>query len=194
MNYKTIIFDMDGTLVDSKIDYTSLHAALNLDPSASIVNHLNSLNEKDKQAAHDIIHHFETTGYKKSVIIDGVKNLLNALEKNNINVAIFTLNSRVTAEKTLKMHDLKIPFIITREDAQPKPNPEGLFKICDHYSTPLDQALYVGDYIYDLQAGLNANIKTALYAPTAPDFDHSSAYIKFNHFDELHSYLFNFKK
>lgn len=180
---------MDGTLVDSKIDYAAIHKALNLNTNESIVKYLNSLDQVEKEKAQDIVHHFETIGCQKSTLIPGVKNLLSYLQKSNINMAVFTLNSALTAQNTLKMHGLEMSLVITRENAKPKPDPEGLLNICNHFSTPLEDALYVGDYIYDLQAGINANIKTVLYSPNDPEFDYSSAYFRFTHFDELQEYL-----
>jgi phosphoglycolate phosphatase-like HAD superfamily hydrolase len=105
-------------------------------------------------------------------------------------MGIFTLNSRAIALKTLQLHQLPIPLLISRDDAKPKPDPEGLIKICEHYSTSQEKALYVGDYKYDLVAGKNANIKTALFSPTEPNFDTAHAYLQFRHFGELAKYLF----
>jgi phosphoglycolate phosphatase-like HAD superfamily hydrolase len=48
--------------------------------------------------------------------------------------------------------------LITREDAAPKPHPESLYKICHHLKSKIDEAPYVGDYLYELQAGQNEGI------------------------------------
>lgn len=194
IKYKTVVFDMDGTLVDSKINYTAIYEALNLEPHQSIMKHVNSLDESEKKKALEIVHHFEDEGCRLSTPIPGAFKLLESLNKSSVNTAVFTLNSRITAEKTLKLHNLGIPLLITREDAKPKPDPEGLLKICNHFSTPVSQALYVGDYIYDIQAGINAKIKTALYTPVPPDFDHSGAYLKFSDYQELSDYIFKTKE
>ncbi len=191
LKYKTVVFDMDGTLVDSKINYKAIYEALNLEPHLSIMKHIEGLPENKKKRALDIVHHFEDEGCKQSILNPGASELVDSLHAFRINTAVFTLNSRITAEKTLKLHNLGIPLLVSREDAKPKPDPEGLFKICNHFSTATHEALFVGDYIYDLQAGANANIKTALYAPTPPDFDHSDAFFKFNHFGELSRHIFS---
>jgi HAD superfamily hydrolase (TIGR01549 family) len=190
MKYQTIIFDMDGTLVDSKINFAAIYRALNLEPERSIVEHIGGLKESEQKSAMDIVHFYEDEGAKNSTLMPGALELVEELMQRKINIGVFTLNSRLIAQKTLERHGLKIPKLISREDAKPKPDPEGLFKICDHFSTPTDKALYVGDYKYDLMAGRNANIKTALFTATAQDFSTEGAYLQFSHFSELAKYLF----
>lgn len=190
MNYSTLIFDLDGTLVDSKINYTAIYQALKLDPEQSIIGYVNSLGESERKAAMEIVNYYEDEGARLSVPVPGAAELLAELHRRGVNVGVFTLNSRQTALKTLKLHQLQIPMLVAREDAKPKPDPEGLLKICKHYSSAHHEALYVGDYKYDLIAGKNANIKTALYSATAPDFCTADAYLKFSHFEELAHYLF----
>ncbi len=190
MKYETIIFDLDGTLVDSKINFSAIYQKLSLKPGSSIIEHVNTLNENDRKSALDIVHHHEDEGARLSTLIPGVFDLLAELLNRNINIGVFTLNSRTIALKTLEIHKINIPMLITREDAKPKPDPEGLLKICEHYSTPQEKVLYVGDYKYDLIAGKNANIKTALYSAVPPDFNTEDAYLKFTHYNELKKYLF----
>lgn len=190
MQYKTLIFDLDGTLVTSQINFPAIYQKLGLKPGSSIVEYVNSLKEPERQWALDVVHHFEDESAQLSKINPGIGSLLDKLIARQVNIAVFTLNSRATALKTLELNNISIPLLIAREDAQPKPNPEGLLKICDYYSTSPEKALFVGDYKYDLMAGKNANIKTALYAPTIPDFSTTDAYLQFGHFDELADYLF----
>jgi HAD superfamily hydrolase (TIGR01549 family) len=189
MKYSTIIFDLDGTLVDSKINFAAIYKQLNLAPDSSIIEYINTLNDTDRKSALDIVHHYEQEGAINSTLIPGVIELIDELSQRKVNTSVFTLNSRATALKTLALHQLSIPLIVAREDAKPKPDPEGLLKICEHFSTPKERALYVGDYKYDLMAGKNANIKTALYSSAKPDFCTIDAYLKFTHFSELSKYL-----
>lgn len=190
MKYDTIIFDMDGTLVDSKINFPAIYQALNLNPGNSIVEYVNSLQAEDRKSAMDIVHFYEDEGARLSRPIPGAFALVEELNQRKINIGVFTLNSRAIALKTLQLHQFNISVVVTRDDAKPKPDPEGLHKICEHFSTSQEKALYVGDYKYDLIAGKNANIKTALFSPEPPDFNTADAYRQFTQFNELAQYLF----
>ncbi len=70
-----------------------------------------------------------------------------------------------------------------------KPDPEGLLKIQSHWNYDIQQILYVGDYKYDLWAGLAAEMPTALYLSNAADFDTSGSHFNFKHFDELKTFV-----
>lgn len=83
------------------------------------------------------------------------------------------------------MHNLKFDIFLTRDDVKAKPDPEGLLRIQKNWNYPIDQILYVGDYKYDLWAGLAAKMPTALYLNEAADFDISGSHFNFKHFDEL---------
>jgi HAD superfamily hydrolase (TIGR01509 family) len=194
MKYSTLIFDLDGTLVDSKIDFPTIYQKLGLKPGLSIIEYINGLtSEDDRRAALDIVHYYENQGAENSTLIPGVIDLLDELSVRKVNVGVFTLNSRAIALKSLQLHKIEIPLLISREDAKPKPDPEGLFKICEHYGASIDQALYVGDYKYDLIAGKNANIKTALYLSSEANFNTEDAYMQFANYSQLADYLFQSK-
>jgi phosphoglycolate phosphatase-like HAD superfamily hydrolase len=66
---------------------------------------------------------------------------------------------------------------VAREDAPPKPDPAGLHAIRARWDAATDDVLYVGDYLFDLEAGRNAGIRTLLYAPVPPDFAHAAEHV-----------------
>lgn len=47
-------------------------------------------------------------------------------------------------------------------DAQPKPNPDGLLRACEKLGISREEAVFVGDSSFDLEAGKNAKIKTII--------------------------------
>lgn len=168
-----VIFDLDGTLVDSKLDFAAMRRDLGFAPDAEILETIAAVGDNaERKRLEDIVHLHEFAGANNAVAFPGALDLLGMLAKNNISVAIFTRNSRATAEYTLKRVGFEISFIVAREDAPPKPDPAGLHLITCKWDIKAHEALFVGDYLYDLEAGRLAGIQTILFAPTPPDFKH----------------------
>lgn len=189
MLYKGYIFDLDGTLVDSAHDYQAIRAELGLAQGEPILEAIASWESQERAKAHEIIHRHELRGAQASTLIPGVIDFLNFLSEHDKPVAIFTRNSRNVTLATLEKHDLKFSQIISRDDAAAKPAPDGLSLIATSWGFSSSQILYVGDYLYDLQAGLAASMPTALYLSAPADFDTTGCVISFSHYSQLQRFV-----
>ncbi|KZX78846.1 hypothetical protein A3717_19915 [Alcanivorax sp. HI0013] len=56
-------------------------------------------------------------------------------------------------------------MMLAREDCAPKPAPDGLLQIADAWGLPPANLVYVGDFIYDLQAARRAEMISCFYDP-----------------------------
>jgi len=82
--------------------------------------------------------------------------------------------------------------IITRENAIPKPDPEGVHKAAEAMGIKPQELLVVGDFLFDIMAGQTAGAHTALIKNVHPDMDVSlwpKADIEIETLDELLRYL-----
>jgi phosphoglycolate phosphatase-like HAD superfamily hydrolase len=77
---------------------------------------------------------------------------------------------------------------VAREDAPPKPAPDGILTMLAAWGVAPAGAVYGGDYLYDIEAGRRAAVHTVLYAPEPPDFTHAAEAVV-THLDELHALL-----
>ncbi len=162
-NIEAYFFDLDGTLIDSQLDFLAMRRDLGIDLEVDILSYVNDLEGKAQDNAHEIINFHEREGAKKSSLIKGVPELLAYLEQEQIPFGILTRNSRSCSEFMLEKHGLNIPLTLTREDAAPKPKPDGLLKLCKHFNVQPPQCIYVGDYIHDIKSAKNAKMNSALY-------------------------------
>lgn len=184
-HYKGFIFDLDGTLVNSALDFETMRADLDLEAGAPILESVSLWSEKRQLEAYAIIGRHELRGAHDSTLIPGVTQFLARLKQENKLLAVFTRNSRSVTEITLRKHGLQFSIVMTRDDAPAKPNPTALHLIAKNWGYENHEVLFVGDYLYDLQAGLAAKVPTALFLRDTPDFDVNGATFCFSSYQEL---------
>ena len=178
-SYKLIIFDWDGTLVDSiERIATSLQAAShqicriyisNTDARNVIGLGLQEAIEKlHPHAADDDIskiieaykQHYINDNTAKETPFQGVENLLAQLKDNGYLLAIATGKSRIGFERSAKLFNLHECFHTTQcaSENKSKPDPEMLYKILDELNVSAEDALMIGDSRHDLKMAKNANV------------------------------------
>ncbi len=166
MNFKNtdaFFFDLDGTLIDSKLNFIAMRDDLGIGLDIDILEYIDSLKGERRKEAENIVHRHEEEGARVSTIIAGVKTLINYFEEQLLPFGILTRNSRTCSEIMLQMHNLKTSRLVCREDAPPKPRPDGLLSLCEYFGVKPERALYVGDYIHDLNSAKNAGMPAVLY-------------------------------
>ena len=60
---------------------------------------------------------------------------------------------------------IQVDMLLAREDCPPKPAPDGLLQIAAAWSLSPKRLVYVGDFLYDLQAARRANMISCFYDP-----------------------------
>jgi HAD superfamily hydrolase (TIGR01509 family) len=161
-----MIFDLDGTLVDSQLDFPAIRRDLALPAGLPILESLAAIPEgpeKDILRAKLRVH--ERRGAECATLFPGVAEALAFLRTLGIPTGVLTRNSRESTTIVLERLGLSFSQVLTREDAPPKPDPTGLLHICREWGLPPEQAAFCGDYVFDLQAGRAAGMTTVLYAP-----------------------------
>ncbi len=174
-----IIFDLDGTLVDSRLDFDAMRHEMGLPRGLPILEGLASIPdgpERDRML--EVLRKHELRGADESVPFEGVFEFLGHVNDLGISTAVLTRNSRETTERTLKRWGLRFSQIVTREDAPPKPDPAGVRLIADRWGLPVQQIIVIGDYLFDLQAGRRAGMRSVLFAPNeTPTFASEADFI-----------------
>lgn len=170
MKYTTVIFDWDGTVVDSAYTIvTAIQAAakdLGLEPPteqrASWVIGLSlrkALLDVVPGLTRDQLDAF-TEAYRKHYfaadpdlkLFDGIKPLLYDLKARGLNLAVATGKSRFGLDKALANHELVTFFDVTRtaDQTRSKPHPQMLEEIFEELMVSPDECVMVGDTSHDI--------------------------------------------
>lgn len=179
---KLIVFDMDGTITRPSLDFGEIKKALgNDDPSLLTLDFILALPPDEQHRAWEIMHRYEQDAADNAEPQDGALPLLSELRRRGIKTAIFTRNSRDSVERVLAKFGVDVDDIIAREDAPPKPDPTAIYKLLEKYGIRKREALMVGDFALDVEAGKRAGLATVLLRngdnrqiQADPDFEISS--------------------
>ena len=186
-----IVFDLDDTLVTSKLNYLAIKKEIGCPAEADCLAFIDSLpSTAEKHAAMAIIHRHEMLDAQQSHWISGAKQFVEACSKDQIPMAIVTRNSRNALHLKVSNNHIPIEFLSSREDAPPKPSPIALLAIAKAFRLRPDQILMIGDYKYDLEAASRAGMLSCLINfQTLPEFADQADYV-FPDFERLSEAFF----
>jgi HAD superfamily hydrolase (TIGR01549 family) len=159
-----IIFDLDGTLVDSALDFDRMRSEMGLPTGMPILESLATLPVDEAERCRKILHEHELAGAERAVPLPGVPEFLEELAHRNVRRAIVTRNSRPMAKAMLAKLPGVFDPVITRDDGPVKPDPWGVNAICRAWRLPPSRVLMIGDYWFDIACGRSAGARTVLYS------------------------------
>jgi len=176
---KGVIFDLDGTLVSSELDFSLIKAQIGCPYEQDLLDYIAQLpSPYMREEAMNIVHQHELIDAQHARTLPGVTKTISALKARNIPMAIVTRNFNKAAAIKLQNNSLSIDTVLTRSDAPAKPDPSALNAIATLWNISPDNLLYVGDYLYDIQAAHNANMRACLYTgKAAPSYADQADYV-----------------
>ena len=159
------VFDMDGTLTIAVHDFTDIRKELGFAEGQPIVKTLNALPDEQAQPLRQRLQEIEEGLARQAKPAPGVQNLLAALKLRGCRMGILTLNSKENAWLTLQTLGLAEFFepeaVLGRWCLEnPKPHPDGIHQLLDFWNADSDDAVMVGDFLWDLKTGRAAGLPT----------------------------------
>jgi len=169
MPLKLVIFDLDGTLLEPALDFSAIRAEIGLPPALPMLEVMETLGPVARRRAYAILDRHEAEAAGRSKLMPGAKELLAALRRRGLKLAVLTRNSRVSVDAACRRHGLEFDAVSTRETHQPKPDPDGVHGLMKTFGAAAGETVVVGDYRFDIEAGRGAGVRTvALLAQPKP--------------------------
>lgn len=179
MRYKHIVFDVDGTLIDTeyavltslqqtilqlqnkKIDIKELSFALGIPGEKT----LEQLGVQNTQLG-NIIWNKNFKNYFNSIsVFDGIKNTILELKSKSLKLGIITSKNKEEFKNDFIPFDISkyFDYVICADDSiYHKPNPEPMNAYLEYTGAKKEDVLYIGDSIYDMECASAAGVDCAL--------------------------------
>jgi len=183
MPIKCVLFDLDGTLLDTSYDFAHALKLTCQDYHQPILNYQdirstvskgglamtqlafpNLQGDELEERKHVFLNHYFENIDRHTQIFAGLTAGLDALAIKNIPWGIVTNKPAHLTEELLKNFSFKSePKTIVCGDTLSvrKPNPEPMFLAADQCGVAASDCIYIGDHPRDIEAGINAKMKTA---------------------------------
>ena len=182
MQFKAILFDLDGTLLDSLEDLgNSVNRVLaekgfpthGLDRYRYFVGEgalmmINRALPKQKRK-NDVIQECVDAFQKdysqnwnvKTSLYDGIAEMLDELTALKLNLAVLSNKPHEFTKKCVDEHlsNWRFKIVLGQRDGVPrKPSPEGALEIAEYLNTKPENILYLGDSAVDMQTAVTAGM------------------------------------
>lgn len=180
MSYKGIIFDLDGTLINTLDDLTNSmnHALSELDCPPRTLDECRrfigsglklyaerALPEKRNYLRDELLEimvdHYKDHCLIRTAPYPGIPEVVQELKRCNIYMAVLTNKNQAPAESIIKhFFDDEIfnPVMGVCDDRKVKPDPDGTLEILRLWDLDVSEVIFVGDSDVDIQTALNIGI------------------------------------
>lgn len=162
MPIRGVIFDLDGTLVDSQLDFDQMRREMELPAEMAILEALTHLPAEHAERCRQILDRHERAGALRSQLLPGVREVLESVTRRRWHQAIVTRNSRAVTEATLRGVALHFAHVMTRDDGPVKPHPWPIERLCHEWQLNPAEVVMIGDYCFDIECGRAAGAHTVL--------------------------------
>jgi HAD superfamily hydrolase (TIGR01509 family) len=156
-----VVFDMDGTLTVSPLDFDLIRAECDIPPGEPILEFLERAPLPHRERARRVLLMHEQRAAATCALRDGAREVVAELARRGLKTALLTRNSARSVRTVLSRFGLRFDCVVSREQADPKPSPAPVLRIADQLGIPPARLLVVGDYVFDVQAGRAAGTVTA---------------------------------
>ena len=177
MRCATVLFDLDGTLIDSgplilsSFRYTTRRVLGRVIPDAELLAGVGGYGLDEQMRAFDadrveelvcVYREHNLREYEKVALFPDVRDIVEQLRDEGRRLGVVTVKGRKAVDLTFSLLELDGLFdvVVTSDDtARQKPAPDPLLAALEELGAPAASAAYVGDAPFDIQAARAARVR-----------------------------------
>ena len=160
---KAIIFDWDGVLAETHLDFSGLRARYFAGEQAMLLEDSVQLTPMLRANLMRDLYDLELDGAKGATPIDGSLELLEYIRKKKIPWAVVSRNCKDSIALAAKKVGVELPqFVGSRDDEVIKPDPRALWQAASSLGVAFTDCAFIGDYKYDLIGARRASMRAVL--------------------------------
>jgi phosphoglycolate phosphatase len=119
--------------------------------------------DESKQRVMEAFDQADVTTDRKTLLrpVDGIQTLLRRLKRDGLYLALATSDERRDTEVVLSSLGLETLFdalVCAGEVDAPKPDPEAILTLCNRFSIPPGETIFIGDTVTDMIMGKRAQV------------------------------------
>ncbi|MEA1964545.1 MAG: HAD family hydrolase [Candidatus Aerophobetes bacterium] len=174
--FKGVIFDLDEVVVKSCLDFKLIRREIfGSDFNRPLLEEIKKISDpKERNRAWKILEKYEREAALTSKLNEHLPLLIEKLNKKNIKISIVTRNSRESVEIVKDRFKLNFDFIVTRDDALPKPAKEPVLLACKKMELKPENVIFIGDYEFDMISGKEAGVVPVLLKNSRQPFSQNA--------------------
>ena len=154
---RAVVFDMDGTLIDSTYDWPAIRGRLGI-TGASIIDDLNGLEEPERSRRWAVLEEIEKSATDNAVLHEGAHEVLEAFSARDFPTALVTNNDSANTRRLLARFGLRFDVVLTRDSGLWKPSGAPVSEAVTQLGVTPAECLGVGDSRYDVFAARDAGL------------------------------------
>ncbi len=163
-----VIFDMDGTIIESLLDFDAIRAELGIPPGEQVLEAIDAMDPAPRAEAHRILLHREMEAGRKAKLDPHALETLQTIRNAGLKTALLTRHAQQVLKIIIEKFTLEFDLAWSREDGPIKPGPEGVLRGCKTLNIDPKRTVCVGDFRYDILAANAAGAVSVLLVRAEP--------------------------
>lgn len=159
-----VIFDLDGTLVNSRLNFDAMRREMGLPAGTPILEAIGEFDGPRAAQCRRILDRHEQHGAANASPIEGAIEFSRWLNELELHQGVVTRNCRTAADAMLRDWPVTLDPVICRDDGPAKPDPWAIHHIIQLWSCSPAEIVVIGDFVFDIEAGRRAGATTVLFA------------------------------